>query len=90
MPASEVQSLLDSLDEVNVAPLWAQMERLNPPIPKPKTKPFIWRYDTLRPYLISAGRVIKEEQAERRVLMLVNPEKSECHALPETSYKFLY
>lgn len=68
--------LLKSLRGVNVSPLWAQMARLNPAEPNPTTKPFKWEYDTVRPYLMHAGKLIKEEQAERRVLMLVNPERT--------------
>lgn len=73
--ATSADSLTTSLQDVNVAPLWAQMARLNPELPNPRTKPFIWKYDTIRPYLLDSGRLIKEEQAERRVLMLVNPER---------------
>lgn len=69
------ESLTSSLKDVNVAPLWAQMARLNPELPNPKTKPFIWKYDAIRPYLLDSGRLITEAQAERRVLMLVNPER---------------
>ena len=33
----------------------------------------IWRYDEIRPTLLKAGELVSESQAERRVLMLVNP-----------------
>ena len=35
--------------------------------------PTIWRYEELRPLLMEAGRLITAEEAERRVVMLVNP-----------------
>lgn len=73
---SDARALTDSLQGVNVSPLWAQMARLNPELPNPTTKPFKWEYKTIRPYLLDAGRLITEKQAERRVLMLVNPERS--------------
>lgn len=79
------EDLLKSLQGVNVSPLWAQMARLNPALPNPTTIPFIWEYDRIRPYLLHAGNLIKEEQAERRVLMLVNPEKSKEIAWSESS-----
>ncbi|KAH7117432.1 gentisate-dioxygenase [Dactylonectria macrodidyma] len=69
-------ALVKALHNVNVSPLWAQMARLNPALPNPTTVPFIWEYDQIRPYLVSAGQLIKEEQAERRVLMLVNPSRT--------------
>jgi gentisate 1,2-dioxygenase len=55
------------------------MTKLNPPQPAPKTIPFIWRFDDIRPYLIRAGELVTEKQAERRVLMLVNPAMGRIH-----------
>jgi gentisate 1,2-dioxygenase len=68
-----VECLLKELSVTSTKPLWAQMARYNPPLPNPKSIPFIWRYDEIRPYLIRAGNLVTEKQAERRVLMLVNP-----------------
>jgi gentisate 1,2-dioxygenase len=73
----DLGQLLKGLEAVNVSPLWAQMARLNPAAPNPSTVPFLWEYERVRPYLMSAGDLVTEKQAERRVLMLVNPKKSE-------------
>ncbi|PVI02987.1 RmlC-like cupin [Periconia macrospinosa] len=70
-----VDELLKEISSQNVAPLWAQMKKLNPPLPNPQTIPFLWKYKELRPNLLRAGKLITEKQAERRVLMLVNPNK---------------
>jgi gentisate 1,2-dioxygenase len=35
------------------------------------------RYEALRPHLVRAGQLVPEEQAERRVLMLINPTMGE-------------
>lgn len=67
------EKLLKDLEQSKTLPLWAQMSRLNPPAPNPQTVPFLWKYDDIRPNLIRAGNLITEKQAERRVLMLVNP-----------------
>lgn len=69
-PAEE---LVESALKVHTKPLWTQMARLNPPEPNPVCVPFIWRYEEVRPSLLRAGEVVTEQQAERRVLMLVNP-----------------
>lgn len=74
----EVNSLLSSLELTHVKPLWAQMNRLNPPLPNPQTVPHLWEYEAIRPQLLEAGRLVTEKQAERRVLMLVNPARSKC------------
>ncbi|KAK4980845.1 hypothetical protein LTR66_009237 [Elasticomyces elasticus] len=70
---ADTASLLASLDATHTLPLWAQMTKLNPPAPNPRTVPHVWKYDEIRPQLLLAGQLISEKQAERRVLMLVNP-----------------
>jgi gentisate 1,2-dioxygenase len=80
------EKLLSELTTTNTKPLWAQMNRLNPPAPNPKTVPFIWRYDDIRPYLLRAGELITEKQAERRVLMLVNPARGKLMLMPLLYY----
>jgi gentisate 1,2-dioxygenase len=76
-----VDRLLNELAVTNTKPLWVQMTKLNPPQPAPKTIPFIWRFDDIRPYLIRAGELVTEKQAERRVLMLVNPAMGRIHTV---------
>jgi gentisate 1,2-dioxygenase len=71
--ANGTGQLLSELKTTHTLPLWAQMEKLNPHSPNPSTIPHVWRYDELRPHLLRAGDLISEKQAERRVLMLVNP-----------------
>ncbi|KAI2915004.1 hypothetical protein CBS63078_3470 [Aspergillus niger] len=71
--ADSAEQLLQDLKESKTLPLWTQMTRLNPPEPNPTAVPFIWRYDSIRPNLLRAGELVTEKQAERRVLMLVNP-----------------
>ncbi|KAF9691812.1 hypothetical protein EKO04_010191 [Ascochyta lentis] len=70
-----VTELLQAAEALNTKPLWAQMSRLNPPLPNPKCQPHVWEYDAIRPKLLQAGELISEKQAERRVLMLVNPSR---------------
>ncbi|CAN9294063.1 unnamed protein product [Alternaria alternata] len=67
--------LLKTAAAQHTKPLWAQMARLNPPLPNPKCIPHVWEYDKIRPSLLQAGELITEKQAERRVLMLANPER---------------
>jgi hypothetical protein len=69
----ETEVLLANLESKHTKPLWAQMNRLNPPLPNPTAIPHVWKYDDIRPHLLRAGELITEKQAERRVAMLVNP-----------------
>ena len=73
------ETLISQLPSTHTLPLWAQMTKLNPPKPNPKCTPHVWRYDEVKPYLLRAGELITEKQAERRVLMLVNPSSDAPH-----------
>ncbi|OAL18249.1 hypothetical protein AYO22_10827 [Fonsecaea multimorphosa] len=44
-----------------------------PPMPNPTAAVHSWPYDEMRPSLLEAGELVTAEEAERRVLMLVNP-----------------
>ncbi|KAF2192354.1 RmlC-like cupin [Zopfia rhizophila CBS 207.26] len=70
-----VDDVINGASKVNAVPLWPQMVKYNPPRPNPRCIPHIWRYGEVRPYLVRAGELVKEKDAERRVLMLVNPER---------------
>ncbi|KUI64265.1 Gentisate 1,2-dioxygenase [Cytospora mali] len=69
------KALLDRAEEAHTKPLWLQMARLNPPLPNPQCTPYLWKYSDIRPSLLQAGELVPEHQAERRVLMLVNPSR---------------
>jgi len=49
------------------------MGAIIPPEPRPQAQPVLWKYDELRPLLLEAGRLLTEQEAERRVLILENP-----------------
>lgn len=70
-----IDQLLVDIEHQNVVPLWTQMKKLNPPLPNPAAVPHLWKYKEVRPNLLRAGDLVTEKQAERRVLMLVNPKR---------------
>jgi gentisate 1,2-dioxygenase len=49
------------------------MGAMVPQTPNPVARPHIWKYRDTLPFLSTAGEIVPEEMAERRVLMLVNP-----------------
>lgn len=55
------------------------MGAMVPPKPNPKAAVASWKYDVVRPLLLEAGRLVNAEEAERRVLMLVNPAMKAPH-----------
>ena len=67
------KQLVSDLQGTHTLPLWEQMAKYTPPAPNPKAVPHLWKYDELKPHLLRAGELITEKQAERRVLMLINP-----------------
>lgn len=68
-----MQKYLKTLPAKHLEPLWSQMSTMVPPTPNPTAVAHIWKYDEVLPHLEDAGRLVPEEKAERRVLMLVNP-----------------
>ncbi|KAF6830423.1 gentisate -dioxygenase [Colletotrichum plurivorum] len=72
---NETTQMLRAAEANHTKPLWLQMSKLNPPLPNPRCKPFLWKYSEIRPTLLQAGQLVGEHQAERRVLMLVNPSR---------------
>ncbi|BEJ14232.1 hypothetical protein CspHIS471_0314060 [Cutaneotrichosporon sp. HIS471] len=73
------ERLINDIKSENVEPLWPKMGRLNPPTPEPKAVAHKFEYAKLRPHLIRAGKLVTEKQAERRVLMLINPSMEAPH-----------
>lgn len=68
-----MEKLLGDLPSQHLEPLWLKMEAMVPPCPNPVSRPHIWKYDDTIPHLLKAGKIVPAEEAERRVLMLVNP-----------------
>lgn len=74
MPTQEEQQqeYYSALESHRVAPLWGVLHKMVPPRPNPASQVQTWPYANIRPLLMHAGEVISAEEAERRVLMLVN------------------
>jgi len=66
-------SYRERLAALNVAPLWDVLKGLVPNEPRPKARPHAWKWAVMRDRLIESGAVVSAEEAERRVLMLMNP-----------------
>lgn len=71
--SEETTSYMQLLPPKNVEPLWTVMNAMVPPLPNPKASVASWKYKEIRPLLLEAGRLVSDKEAERRVLMLVNP-----------------
>ncbi|KAK8932410.1 hypothetical protein H634G_04877 [Metarhizium anisopliae BRIP 53293] len=74
-----VPDYLKALPARHLEPLWSRMDAMVPRTPNPVAKPYIWKYKSTLPLLSAAGKLVPEEEAERRVLMLVNPSMSKSN-----------
>lgn len=81
-------NFLEKYRGIEAEPLWTVMNAMVPPRPSPKSVPHVWEYQKLKPALLEAGERIKADEAERRVLMLVNPARGKkikicCNTAPK-------
>lgn len=65
-----------TMASANVAPLWTVLSSMVPVKPNPQSNATHWPYSQMRPLLLQSGATISAEEAERRVLMLVNSSPS--------------
>jgi gentisate 1,2-dioxygenase len=71
--SAERQEFYDEIRPLNMTPLWEVLHALVPKAPATRVTPVRWRYEDVRPYLMSSGELITAKEAERRVLILENP-----------------
>lgn len=70
--AGGAEAFYGKLGDYALKPLWRQ-KGLLPLEPATGAIPHIWKYAEVRELLLEAGGIITAEEAERRVLMLMNP-----------------
>jgi gentisate 1,2-dioxygenase len=64
----------DRIGEQNLSPLWKRLAALVTKEPNPVAIPHIWRFKDVRQNLMEAIDIVDPAEAERRVLVLENPE----------------
>ena len=74
------------LADLSAAPLWRYLGDLFRPEPKSAAVPVVWHYESLREYAMYFAEHLPIEDAQRRVLMLVNPGLEEPPATVNTLY----
>lgn len=70
---SDYRDLIAALDQVNVQPLWDRFKTLMTREPAAPDEPFIWPWTSMLPMIDRASVEVSMADAERRVLLLVNP-----------------
>jgi gentisate 1,2-dioxygenase len=74
------------IEQLGAAPLWRHLGSLFLPEPRSRAVPYLWSYAALRPYLLHFADTLSLEEAERRVLMLLNPGLLDPPATVNTLY----
>jgi gentisate 1,2-dioxygenase len=81
------------LQELNLRPLWTEavnaVTKEAPGQPRRRAIPTLWRYRAVREELLRAGAVVTVDQAERRVLVLVNPGHTSAEGISADSAIFV-
>lgn len=89
---TEMKEFTAMLPSQNLEPLWSRMSDMVPSTPNPRAMPHVWKYKDVFPHLSKAGQIVPEQMAERRVLMLVNPNLGEfhhCNVFYTTRFKWI-
>ena len=61
------------LEKLQMGPLWEIYQRVLTREPRPREIPYLWPWSKVRPSLLRAGEMVSTAEAERRVLMFLNP-----------------
>jgi gentisate 1,2-dioxygenase len=76
----ELKAYYDELGALEAGALWTVANEIEPWYPQPKSVPVLWRYQELRPLVHKALPLVRADDAGRRVVMLVNPQRRELSA----------
>ena len=76
----------EELAALNTGPLWTYLQSALTSEPRTKVVPYLWSWEQLRPQVLRAGELVSAEEAERRVIMLLNPGLEGKIATTQTLY----
>ena len=80
------ESSYADLERLSSAPLWRHYGNLFPVEPVNRAVPHVWSYTDLRPAALHFSETLSLQEAERRVLMLVNPALNDPPATVSTMF----
>ncbi len=72
--AAVAPDFLAEMEKAKVLPLWDRYHELLGPEPVAPDRPIVWHWDALQALIERAARDVSMKDAERRVLMLCNPD----------------
>ena len=76
----ELLAFYDELAGLGAGALWTVANKIEPWEPVPHSVPHLWSYAKLRPYVLRSTELVRPEDAGRRVVMLLNPNRQDVAA----------
>jgi gentisate 1,2-dioxygenase len=74
LQGDDVKAFDEDIKQYHLGPLWHALPQLMPQVPKPKAKPYLWKWDLIKEKLLKAREVFTPERGgERRAIYLQNP-----------------
>jgi gentisate 1,2-dioxygenase len=70
---AERDAFYKDLEQYSMGPLWAVLGEALSAEPRVKSVPVLWKWRDVRPRVLRSGELVTAEEAERRVVMLLNP-----------------
>jgi gentisate 1,2-dioxygenase len=83
---TETARYYERASAAGLAPLWTFFKDWFSAEPRISAVPHLWRFDELRPLIITAAGVVSAAEAERRVLVLENPGVPGGHLATDSLY----
>src|SRR5882757_7971396 len=67
------EQFYEQLEAQSIEPLWRVLGDAAPKEPRVQSLAHLWAWRDVRPYMMKASDLVTPQEAERRVLMLINP-----------------
>ena len=82
----EEHTFFNEVDKASMGPLWKVLRNLLTEHPMPLEIPYQWRWEQVRDLVYESAKIVSADEAERRVLMLLNPKLKNQNACTQTLY----
>lgn len=84
--SKKVDTFFMDIDHASMAPLWKVLRKLLTNHPMPLEVPYQWKWEQVRDFVYESTKIVSADEAERRVLMLLNPKLKDQNACTQTLY----
>lgn len=81
-----LEAYYEDLARLHTGPLWKYLQGALTAEPKTRVVPYLWSWEVLRPQVLRSGELVTAAEAERRVVMLLNPGLNGKIATTQTLY----